>query len=318
MDLTIITVNWNGEEFISACLQSIMNARQNLKIQVIVVDNASKDNSVALVKRGHPEVELVCSDKNLGFGKACNLGLKKSLGDLVMFLNPDVSVAKNTLSTIVHFFSQHPTVGGVGCKIKGIDGQVHPLMIQQFPSPFLEFIKLFAINSKIMKAIGIHLPQKNPSISGEVVKLSGACFTIRREILIKLNGFDERFFMYCEDGELSKRIVEAGWELYYLAETEVVHNQGACSRKAPKGFSTLMQCNSFEKYIEKEYHRFGALRYRFYMFIGSLLRMSISITAIIFALLLKRNSMQIWERRIAKNWLIFKWSIFLAKPDIPD
>lgn len=318
MDITIIIVNWNAEKLLQNCVKSVFCTKGDLEVQVIVVDNGSTDNSLKLLDEINDEVEVIASKKNLGFGRACNLALKNSKAPIVMFLNPDTSIQKNSLQTICNFFKKNKMIGAIGCKIIDKDDKIQPLMIQKYSTPFLEFIKLFAMNERSLKILRYQLPVKKPSEPGEVIKLSGACLTVRKKILDKLSGFDERFFMYCEDGELCERITKKGWKLYYLTDAEVVHHQGSCSRKAPKGFSTLMQCESFSKYMEKKFGKVGLAKYRLLMFFGSSIRMLVSFTIFLSYKVIKKNNAELWIARIKKNLLIFQWSIFIAKPIIPD
>lgn len=318
IDFTVIIVNWNGEQFIGKCLRSIREEAAGLSLQTILVDNASKDRSVRIIRDDFPDVELIESDRNLGFAGANNLALRQARGEFVMYLNPDASILPGTLMTICNYLRNHRDVGAVGCQMLNEHGEVQPLMPQTFPTPFSEFVRLFQEGSRILALFGLEPVMHDPVISGSVVKISGGCLTARRAILDRLHGFDERFFMYCEDGELCQRIAQAGWKLRYLAEAAVMHLQGSSSRKAPKGFSTLMQCESFSKYMGKRFGRFGSLRYRGLMLLGSGIRLLLSSLMLALKNISRSPAAPLWRRRLDKNLLIFRWSAGVARPTIPD
>ena len=318
MDLTVSIVNWNGQALLSKCLASVRSSTGSRHIQVVVVDNASKDGSVNFVRREYPEVEVIQSDVNLGFGRAHNLALKRAKGEFVMFLNPDACVTTEAIDSICLHFRRFPEIGGIGCAIQAPDGKIEPLMVQSFAAPFVEFAKLFTGQAKMLRYLGINLPLKDSRVSGEVLKLSGACLTIRRSILERIGGFDERFFMYCEDGELCQRVIEAGWKLFYLANVHIMHNQGSCSRKARKGFPTLMVCESYSKYIQKYFGTIGAFKYRMLMLVGSIIRLTIALPLFVACVLARRSSLAKWRTRCFKSWLILNWSCGFKRAVIPD
>jgi len=318
MDVTVIVVNWNGEGLLRECLRSIRDVPAGLSVQTILVDNGSRDNSVQTVRQEFPEVELICAGRNLGFGAANNLALRQARGEFVMFLNPDARILPGSLQTICDHLRKNGSVGAVGCKMLNELGETQPLMTQSFPSPLSEFVRMFQEAVWFLNLVGLAPITKDPDTFGVVVKLSGGCLTVRRSLLDALGGFDERFFMYCEDGDLCQRIVLAGWELHYLADAAVTHVQGACSRKAPPGFSTLMQHESFYKYMAKYYGRAGAFRYRILICIGSLIRLSICCVLYPVTTILAREHADKWRFRLLKNLRICCWALGLARPTIPE
>lgn len=317
-DISIVIVNWNGGALLLDCLASIQSKTRELVVETVVVDNDSKDDSVEQVRRRFPEVRVIDSGGNLGFGRACNIGTKATTGALIIFLNPDALLLEGTLEKIHQFMGVHPQVGGVGCMVKDLDGTVQELGIQRDPTPFLEFVKMFAPRRSGDRDRGGWLPRKDPRTSGVVTKLYGACLTVRRDLFERIAGFDDRFFMYCEDVDICRRILADGRSLYYLAEAEVIHNQGSCSRKAPSGFAVLMQCDSLERYMRKYHGSIGAWMYRVLLFVGALVRL-IPLSAILLTIQLIRSSnATAWRKKWSRNWTLFRWSLGLAKAFIPD
>ena len=317
-DFSIVIVNWNGGALLLDCLASIHSNTGGLKVETVVVDNDSKDDSVGQVRRRFPEVRVIASGGNLGFGRACNIGTKATTGSLVMFLNPDALLLAGTLDRIHQFMRAHPQVGGVGSMVKDLDGTVQELGIQRDPTPPLEFFKMFAGFRAGDRDAGGWLPRKDPRTSGAVTKLYGACLTVRRDVFERIAGFDDRFFMYCEDVDICRRILADGRELYYLAEAEVVHNQGSCSRKAPSGFAVLMQCDSLERYMRKYHGRLGAWVYRVLLAVGAAIRL-VPFSAMLLASQLRRSgSASTWRKKWLRDWTVFRWSLGLTKAFIPD
>jgi len=198
----------------------------------------------------------------LGFGKANNLARSRVRSDLVLFLNPDTELLENSLEPMVEFMRQHPDVGAVGCKMRYPNGEVHEQGIQCFTSPWTEFMSLVFISKATRGRLRSFFPYLDPNQSGYVVKLYGGCLLCRKEVLEKVGWFDERYFMYAEDVDLCREIVEAGWKLYYLSTAEIIHVAGGSSQKAPSGFSILMKCESIAKLMNKHYGLLGACLYR--------------------------------------------------------
>jgi GT2 family glycosyltransferase len=317
-DFTIIVVNWNGESLLRDCLRSIRDLSTGISVQAILVDNASRDNSLAMARREFPEVELVCADRNLGFGAANNLALRQARGEFVLFLNPDARLLPGTLQALCEQLRKNADIGAVGCRMLDEQGQTQPLMNQSFPSPFGEFVRMFQAAARLLARFGCAPATKDPETSGPVVKISGGCLAARRTVLESLSGFDERFFMYCEDGDLCHRMILSGWKLYYLADAAVTHAQGSCSRQAQRGFSTLMQQESFHKYMAKYYGPGGARRYRVLMCVGSLARIAVSTAMLVATSVVRRHDAGTWRKRMEKNGLIFGWAVHAKKPVIPN
>jgi GT2 family glycosyltransferase len=261
-ELTIIIVNWRTKDFLGNCLRSIAAHPGGLRIQTIVVDNKSGDGSEEMVAREFPSVRLIQSGGNLGFGRANNLGLKEVRAPLVLFLNPDTEVKADSLARMVAFMRSHLEVGAMGCKIRNGPGDIQELGLQIRPSPFSEFVRMLLVSEKTRRRLAGILPFHDSEVSGYVRKLYGACLLVRQSVLEKIGGFDDRFFMYCEDVDMCYRIESAGWKLYYESETEILHLGATASAKAPSAFAVLMTCESCAKLMRKYYGRWGELRYR--------------------------------------------------------
>jgi len=327
MDLTIIIVNWNTRVMLKKCLESIRQNKGSLKIEVIVVDNNSKDDSREMVETLFPEVNLINSGSNMGFGRANNLGFLHANTSLVMLLNPDTEVMKGTMEGMVDFMRSNETVGAMSCKITyspgqtetvGTDGEAHTLLLQWFPSPFTALFTMLFLSDRMIQKIKKYLPYKDPNESGYVSILSGACIMIRREVLKQIGCFDEQFFMYAEDYDLCRRIKDAGWELYYMSEVKIIHYVGGASQETRSQFSTLMMCQSVSQLMEKYYGYKGKLFYKVVILLGSFYRLLILIILIFLSNIgvLKYNKS--YMNALNKYFYMFKWSINIERAKIKE
>ena len=229
IELSVIIVNYNVRHFLEQCLCSVQKAIRNINTEIIVVDNNSIDNSIGYLKSQFPGIRFLVNDTNLGFAKACNQGLQLSLGKYILFLNPDTIVPEKSLEDCISFFESHPDAGGVGVRMIDIQNKFLKESKRGLPTPAASFYKLFGLSAIFPKAKTFskyyegHLPENE---NNPVEVLSGACMMIRREVFEKINGFDERFFMYGEDIDLSIRIIQAGYKNYYLGTITVTHLKG--------------------------------------------------------------------------------------------
>jgi GT2 family glycosyltransferase len=326
-NLTIIIVNWNTREMLKNCLESIMENKGFQKIRIIVVDNASKDGSREMLETLFPEVKLINSGSNIGFGKANNLAIRYANNPLIFFLNPDTVVMKGTLEGMVDFMRFHPTVGAMSCKITyppaqteivGTDGGAQTLGLQWVPSPLKILLKMLFLSDKVIQKFKNYLPYKDPHESGYVSFLAGACLMVRREVLEQIGCFDERFFMYGEDYDLCRRIKDAGWQLYYMSEVKIAHYVGGASRRTTSQFSTLMMCQSVSQLMEKYYGQVGKSLYRIVIFSGSCFRLFILINLIILSSIRLLHRDKSYKEAFSKYFYMFKWSINLEKARVEE
>jgi GT2 family glycosyltransferase len=323
-DITVIIVNWNTREMLKNCLESVMlHSREHVKI--IVVDNASMDGSRDMVETLFPEVRLINSGGNIGFGRANNLAVPYADTPLILFLNPDTLVMKGTLERIIDFMESHPNVGALSCKAIygpgqkeniGIDRGAHTLGLQWFPTPFTELLQLLFLSDKMIQKFKNYLPYKDPNESGYVTKLFGGCLLVRRKVLDAIGYFDERFFMYGEDTDLCRRINESGWKLYYLSEAVIVHAAGGASKKTSANFSTLMKCESHLKLMEKYYGKGRGIAYRSVILGGSFFRLAVLLLLNGLSMIKIFRSPKNLNRSLSKYVAMAKWALCLKNPHV--
>ena len=204
-----------------------------METEVIVVDNASADGSIEYLQPKFPSVKFILDKNNLGFAKACNKGLAHAKGEFILFLNPDTIVAEDSFQNCISFFETHSNCGALGVKMIDGSGKFLKESKRSFPSPATSLFKLFGLSvlfpaSKIFSHY--HLGHLDKDESHEAGVLAGAFMMIRKTVLEKTGSFDEMFFMYGEDIDLSYRIQKTGYKNYYFAGTTIIHFKGESTR----------------------------------------------------------------------------------------
>jgi len=234
-ELSIIIVNYNVKAFLQNCLLSIKKATEKIDSEIIVVDNASDDGSIELIKKNFEDVILVESPVNLGFSKANNLGLKISQGKYICLINPDTIVEENTFEVMINFMENHPDVGLAGCKILNPDGTFQLACRRSFPTPWVAFTKIIGLSklfpkSKLFAKYNLTYLDENQSY--EVDAVSGSFMFLRRDVYEKIGGLDETFFMYGEDLDYCYRVKQAGYKVYYVHSTQIIHFKGESTKRS--------------------------------------------------------------------------------------
>lgn len=225
MKLSVIILNYNVSAFLDLCLQSVNAALSNLDSEIIVVDNASSDDSCQMIQQKYPEVKLIENKENDGFSKGNNLGIKKAKGEYVCILNPDTMVPEDAFEELLHFSDNQENLGIVGCKL--IDGTGHflPESKRHIPTPWVALKKLLGWPKDYYV---YDIASKD---SGEVEILVGAFMLMKRSLYNELRGFDEDFFMYGEDIDISFRSKKMGFNNWYVGGVSVLHFKGESTMK---------------------------------------------------------------------------------------
>lgn len=236
MDLSVLIVNYNTCRLTLDCLRSVFDSETDYSFEVIVVDNASRDDSVQRITEQYPQVRMIANQENTGFAKANNQALEVAAGRYILLLNSDTIVQPETLQTMVAFMDEHPKVGASGCKVILPDGSLDKACRRGFPTPSASFYYAFGF-SKLFpdkpRFNQYQLGYLDPNESYAIDCLVGAFMLVRRETLQQVGGLDETFFMYGEDVDWCYRIKQAGWDIWYHPATYIVHYKGASSRRKP-------------------------------------------------------------------------------------
>jgi len=212
-DLSVIIVNYNTAELLAICLRSI-EADAPRKTEIVVVDNASRDNSVKLVRKDFPKVYLIANKNNVGFAKANNQAVKVTTGRYLYFLNPDTELKPGALQAMRNFMDSHPDIGLAGTRIVNPDGSPQPSVETHYPG------ERSAKNDLI-------------DLKGEIAWVLGASMIMRRNLFNELRGFDEAFFLYGEEQDLCLRVRKAGFPIGYIPDAVVVHWGGQSETGVP-------------------------------------------------------------------------------------
>jgi GT2 family glycosyltransferase/lipopolysaccharide/colanic/teichoic acid biosynthesis glycosyltransferase len=235
LELSIIIVSYNVREFLEQALLSIHKAVKNISHEVFVVDNASSDGSADLIARKFPAVKLARNSMNLGFARANNLAIGQCRGKFICLVNPDTIVQEDTFSVLIDFLRNHPEAGAVGCKILNPDGTLQLACRRSFPTPWVAFTKITGLASLFPRSrlFGrYNLTYLNPEKTSEVEAISGSFMVIRKQAQEQIGLLDEMFFMYGEDLDFCYRLNAAGWKIYYVPATQIIHFKGESSKRS--------------------------------------------------------------------------------------
>ena len=255
MDLSIIIVNYNVKEFLQNLIHSIEKASSNLTKEIFIIDNASDDGSVEFIREKFPQIKLIANQKNLGFGKANNLGLKEASGKYLLMINPDTIVAEDTFEKMIEFFDQNKNVGLAGCKILNPDGTLQLACRRSFPGPWVSFTKVTGLSSFFPKSkifARYNLTYLDENQSYEVDAISGSFMMMRKEVYEKVGGFDEQFFMYGEDLDLCYRIQKTGYKVFYVHTTQIIHYKGESTKRSSLD-ETKVFYNAMHLFVKKHF-----------------------------------------------------------------
>lgn len=263
-DVSIVVVSWNTRPYLARCLAAIPRAAEHLAVEVIVVDNGSSDGTPAMVAREFPGVQIIQSRENLGFGHANNIGAQASRGRNLLLLNSDCELGAGALPAMVGALDRDASLGGVFCRLLNTDGSLQPSVHRSFPSPSSLLGDLFFVSSlryAVYRHPRLHswLLRRTARAHARIHDVAwggAACMLIRREVFAAAGGFDERFFMYCEDMDLCKRIRDAGHRLCYLPDPCAVHHWGKSAAQVPS-VALREAYRSRVWYFEKHFPRWG-------------------------------------------------------------
>lgn len=244
MKISIVIVNYNVCYFLEQVLWSIRRAAAEFPndIEVIVIDNASTDGSVTYLQPIFREVNFIANSVNSGFSVANNQGIALAKGNFILLLNPDTVLNENTLKACLEFMDAHPKAGALGIRMIDGTGCLLPESKRGLPTPWVSFCKLLGLSSMFPKSKwlnGYYLGHLSYQQTHAIEVLSGAFMFIRKEALAQTGGFDEQFFMYGEDIDLSYRLLLSGWKNYYLHTPPIIHYKGESTKKGSLNYVRL-------------------------------------------------------------------------------
>lgn len=239
MDISVIIVSYNVRYYLEQCISSVYAAASGINIEVFVVDNASSDGTIAYIRKkfpsaAYPTLHLMANAHNAGFGRANNQAAHRATGKYVLFLNPDTLLTEHTLRDSLNFAERHPDMGGLGTMMLHTNGSFAYESRRGLPTPWTAFFKmsglaaLFPHHKTFGKYYMRYLDKEQPA---EIEIISGAYMMVRKQVLEECGLFDETFFMYGEDIDLSYRILKSGYPNYYIP-SPILHYKGESTQKS--------------------------------------------------------------------------------------
>ena len=274
LDVSIIIVSWNTKELLIDCLSSIEGNVTGVNYEVIVVDNASTDGSQEAVEEKFPNVKLIKSEKNNGFSVGNNIGLSQSNGRYLYLVNSDVIIKKECVKNLFDFMEQNRQVGMAGPKVYRYNGNLQPTC-KRLPTlgRFLfQALRLNDLFPKVGAFSEIHLNYaESDEVKTDVEILNGTFWVVKREAFDQVGGLDDRFFMYGEDIDWSKRFIDMGWQLAFVPNAEAIHVGRASSSNDPVRFLVERE-KSQVLYWKKYKGLYGVICCRLIIFIHHLFR----------------------------------------------
>ena len=252
MKISIIIVTWNVCDEILTCLHSIEENPPAYKYEVLVVDNSSKDDTVREIRDNFPGISLIINESNLGFAAANNIGLLKSQGELILFLNPDTIIKPNSLDALIALMDKNEDIGVCSPKLLNPDGSLQE-SVRGFPTfraalhRHTAFKYLYVFKGMYKKWL---MKDQSYEKLADVDQVMGAALITRKSILELVGPMDEQFFMYYEEVDLCYRIKKAGWRVVYAPQSEIIHIGGSSSGQIPAG-KRIMALTSLLKFFKK-------------------------------------------------------------------
>ncbi len=271
--LSIIIVNLNAEKLILRCLKRVFETIGALDCEVIVVDNASSDQSVMAIQQNYPKVILLCNLENVGFAKANNQAARVARGQYLLLLNSDAFVHEGAILSLVEFMSSHKQTAAAGCRLVYEDGSLQRSCFS-FPTPLTELWQTLWLD-RLFPASPIYgkfrMTYWNFDDYRDVDWLMGAVMILRREAVEPEGLFDEEYFMYSEDMDLCYRLKQAGWRVSFVSDATATHIWGGTSRQN-KELAFIRLYKSRMLFIRKHYSPITTAAYKLVLYLGSLIR----------------------------------------------
>jgi len=304
LDLSIVIVSWNTRELLRECLDSVFATVRRFDFEIFVVDNASHDYTVHIVRAEFPSVRLIENRENVGFARANNQAIRHSRGRYLMLLNTDTVVQPGALEHMVAFLDDHPEAGALGCKLLNPDGTVQRSCWHGFPSlldALVEALYLwrFVPNARLVRMVEIPISEMDQVL--EVDHVLGACMMVRSETVEQIGLLDESFFLFLEETDWCYRMKQKGWKTYYTPDAQIIHyGQQSVSRDPLRCLPMINQ--SYCRYYRKHYGdspRISLLKV--VLGLGALIRIGLWLKRVLFA-----NGGQHGKQMIRGYWRVLR------------
>jgi O-antigen biosynthesis protein len=314
LQLSVIIVNYNVKYFLEQCLCSVIKACKNIEAEIIVVDNNSTDGSREFLSPKFNTVKFTWNTDNTGFAKANNQALQQATGTYILFLNPDTIVPEDCFEECIGFFKTHENAGALGIRMIDGTGKFLKESKRAFPSPLTSLYKLSGLTKLFPHSktfAKYHLGHLSEKENHEVDVLAGAYMMIPKKILDKTGSFDETFFMYGEDVDLSYRIQKAGYKNYYFAQSTIIHFKGESTKKGSLNYVRMFY-SAMSLFVKKHYSGSRAGLFNFLIHTGIFLRAILALAG----KFLKKIGLPLLDAAIIfmSFWCIkYLWSSFIRE-----
>ncbi|MBI4239668.1 glycosyltransferase, partial [Candidatus Uhrbacteria bacterium] len=261
MKLSVIIVNWNVRELLEKCLESLFLYAPRVPFEVCVVDNASHDQSVAMIQQKFPTVKVIANEKNEGFAVGCNQGVRATTGEYILFLNPDTLLTESSFAPLIHTLDVEPKAALAAPQLLSRNGSVQK-SVRRFPTPLQATLEFFRLRRP--------KEYSYPEVM-EVEQPMGAAMCVRRAVLEKIGTFDEKFFIWYEEVDLCRRIRDAGYRILYIPDSQIVHVGGESFAQHPTLRKQTFFYKSYATYLWKHLKWRGLLPFALMkMYVGVL------------------------------------------------
>lgn len=273
VDLSIIIVSWNTRELLRECLLSLYRHTTDIAFEVFVVDNNSSDGSAEMVRNNFPKVILIENAENAGFSKANNQAIKLSKGRYIALLNPDTVLIEDVFSPLIKYADLNEKIGAIGPKILSRDGEtIQYACARRLPNLYFDFCRLSGLNWRFPQSrlLGREVISYWDHYSSRYVEaLSGACMVVRRPAIENVGLMDESQFMYGDEIDWCRRLLDNGWGVYYYSGASIIHYGGESSKQVSK-FSSIEAEKAMRNYYKKHNGRIYAYLFSLQVFFFSL------------------------------------------------
>lgn len=308
LDLSIIIVSWNVAELLASCLDSILASplafdplqKDSPTAEIIVVDSASADNTVAMLRERYPQVNLIACDENVGFTRGNNIGLKQARGRYLLLLNPDTRVLNDAIPQMISYLDTHPDVGIIGPHTQNGDGSTQSTR-RHFPNFWIGLFESTWLQPYAPKSLLDYYYVANgtpPTATVEVDWVQGSAMMVRRELYEHIGGLDEGYVMYSEELDWCKRAKQAGWRVVFLGSASIIHYGGKSSEQVVGRSHVLFQQSKL-RYFRKYHGWFTAQILRVFLLINYLAQLEIELGK-----LLLGHKRDLRRQRIQAYWQV--------------
>ncbi len=307
IDISVIIVNWNTKKLTVECIESIYSYQEKLNLEIIVVDNDSSDDSVAVLRRKFPKIKLVENEQNLGFAKANNIGIKMSRGKYLALINSDIKIINPALPLLFKFMESEENIGISGPAVFNQD-MTYQCSCRKMPTIWNNLIEATGIHNYLKRTTlfsGEFYTFDKLKLSKDVEILSGCFWFIRRSALEKVGMLDENFFFYGEDKDFCVRFRMGGYRVTYLPTAKVIHYGGASSSLSPA---------KFNKHLLQAQTQFNRKYFSSYKFLSLFLiyLLTHSIRFFLFSILytfLNKNKKELASQKIRVSYQSVLWLV---------